>query len=324
MRLLLSLCLLLVMLFASMLIGSGNVPFVDALAALGNQGSETARFVVWELRFSRTLMALVVGVCLAVAGALMQTLTKNPLAEPGLMGVSAGSAFAIGLAILFGAGAADLSVWPAQIGALVGCLLVIWISQTQNLANDPVRLVLTGATLSALLLSSTAIILMLDDRVADEIRFWIMGSVAGRNVNTLYHVMPSLVIAGLIVAVFIRPLASIGLGETVAVGLGHNPNKIRMVIIIAVALLVGAATAVAGPLIFVGLVVPFTARAIAGTDIRRYLWQCLLLGPCLLVFADIICRVIVPPSELPVGVLTTLIGAPVLLFLVHTKRIPRL
>jgi len=316
--------LLLVVAFASLIYGAGPVSVTDALAVISGQGSAEARFVVAELRAPRTIIGLVTGLSLGLAGALLQAMTRNPLAEPGLLGVSAGSGFAVALAILFGATTATLTTLVAQLGALAGCALVIAATRVQGLGNDPVRLVLAGATLTGLLLALTSMLMLMDQRAADEIRFWITGSIAGKSLDLLEATLPAIGIALLLTVVVARPLAAMALGEKAAVGLGHHPGRVRFLITVTVALLVGSATALAGPLIFVGLVVPFIARAFSGPDIRKTLWLCVPIGPAVVLGADVVSRLIAAPSELPLGVVTALIGAPVLLAIVRAGRMPAL
>ncbi|MGO1499969.1 MAG: FecCD family ABC transporter permease [Marinobacter sp.] len=316
--------LFLLVCLASLLFGAGTLELTQALAVLTNHGTEEARFVVMELRLPRLAIGMVTGLALGVSGALLQTLTRNPLAEPGLLGVSAGSAFAVSLAILFGASTATLTTLISQAGALAGCGLVIAATRIQGVGQDPVRLVLAGATLTALLLSLTSLLMLMDQRAADEIRFWITGSIAGKSWDQLTATLPTLLLAGAIVIGAVKPLASLALGERVAMGLGHRPGLIRLMIIVAVALLVGGATALAGPLVFVGLVVPFVARALGGADIRKTLWLCLPIGPAIIIAADTLSRLLVAPSEMPLGVITALIGAPVLMLIIRTRRIPTL
>ncbi len=322
--LLVSSALLIAICMASLMLGAGDVSALQALEVLMGAGGDDARFVVEELRLPRTLVGLVVGAALACAGALMQTLARNPLAEPGLLGVSAGGSFAVTLALMLGASAATLNIHVAQFGALVGSLLVLSAARIQGIGNDPIRLVLAGATLTSLLLSLISLMLMFDQRSADEIRFWITGSVAGRSLEQLSQLLPSLIIAALLTLLIIRPLAALTLGEHTAQSLGHHPGRIRLTCVLIVALLVGSATAIAGPIIFVGLVVPFIARALAGPDIRRTLCLCLTLGPVVIIGADTLSRLLVSPAELPLGVMTALIGAPVLLLVVRNKRLPTL
>jgi iron complex transport system permease protein len=315
---------------ASLVIGAGDVGPLTSLRTLFFQpqgltaASEEARFVILELRGPRTLVGLAVGAALGVAGALLQAVARNPLAEPGLLGVSAGSAFAIALALVLGASAATLRVSVAQLGALAGCACVLAAGRVNALGQDPVRLVLTGAVLSGLLGALTSLLLMMDQRAADEIRFWLVGSLAGRRLSDLQAILPSLLLAAAITLSIARPLSALALGERVAVGLGHHPRRVRLLAIAVVALLVGAATAIAGPIAFVGLVVPFAARALAGPDIRRTLWLALPLGPIVVIAADIVARVVVRPSELSLGVITALIGAPVLVAVVRSRRLPTL
>jgi len=254
----------------------------------------------------------------------LQSMTRNPLAEPGLLGVSAGSGFAVALAILFGASTATLTSFVAQLGALAGCALVIAATRVQGLGNDPVRLILAGATLTGLLLALTSMLMLMDQRAADEIRFWITGSIAGKPLSMLQATLPSILAALILIVIVARPLAAMALGEKAAVGLGHHPGRIRFLIVLTVALLVGSATALAGPLIFVGLVVPFIARAFAGPDIRKTLWLCVPVGPAVVLAADVVSRLIAAPAELPLGVVTALIGAPVLLAIVRAGRMPSL
>jgi len=316
--------LLFLIVVASLLYGAGPVSPGEAFMVLAGSGSEEARFVVSELRLPRTVIGLVTGLALGLAGALLQSMTRNPLAEPGLLGVSAGSGFAVALAILFGASTATLTSFVAQLGALAGCALVIAATRVQGLGNDPVRLILAGATLTGLLLALTSMLMLMDQRAADEIRFWITGSIAGKPLSMLHATLPSILAALVLIAIVARPLAAMALGEKAAVGLGHHPGRIRFLIVLTVALLVGSATALAGPLIFVGLVVPFIARAFSGPDIRRTLWLCVPVGPAVVLAADVVSRLIAAPAELPLGVVTALIGAPVLLAIVRAGRMPSL
>jgi len=315
---------LLMVILASLLNGAGPVSAIDVMAALMGSGTAEAWFVVTELRLPRTAIAVITGLALGLAGALLQSMTRNPLAEPGLLGVSAGSGFAVALSILWGASTATITTMVAQLGALAGCALVIAATRVQGLGNDPVRLVLAGATLSSLLMALTSMLMLMDQRAADEIRFWITGSVAGKSLSTLGASLPFVIVALGLIAILARPLAAMALGERAAVGLGHHPGRVRFLITITVALLVGSATALAGPLIFVGLVVPFIARAFSGPDIRKTLWLCVPIGPAVVLGADVVSRLIAAPAEMPLGVVTALIGAPVLLAIVRAGRMPSL
>ncbi len=309
---------------ASLLYGAGDITFADSLRVLLGGGSTEARFITLELRWPRTLLGLLVGAALGAAGVVLQAATRNPLAEPGLLGVSAGAAFAVVLAISLGAGAATLHLGVAVAGALVGCLLVLLVTQLRGVGDDPVRLVLAGAAFSSILTAISTLILLQDQRSADEIRFWIIGALGGRSIDTLIGSAPGLLIGLLILLPTIRPLAALALGEQVATGLGHHPKATRLAALFSVAILVGTATSAAGPITFVGLIVPFIARRLVGPDIRRTLWLSLLLGPAIVLLSDIVSRLVVRPYELPIGVVTAFVGAPILIAIVRNHRLPKL
>lgn len=309
---------------ASLLVGAGEVGILRSLAALLGNVDDEARFVLLELRLPRTLLGLLVGVALGAAGVVLQSATRNPLAEPGLLGVSAGASFAVVVAISLGASAATLNLGVAIAGAMAGCLLVLLVTQVRGVGDDPVRLVLAGAAFSGILTAISTLILLHDQRSSDEIRFWIIGALAGRPQDVLTWSTPGLLLGLVLLLPLIRPLAALALGEKMAAGLGHHPGLTRLGALLGVAVLVGTATAAAGPMAFVGLVVPFVARRLVGPDIRRTIGLSLLLGPIIVLFADILSRLLVSPYELPIGVVTALIGAPVLIAVVRSHRLPTL
>ncbi len=315
---------LLLCLLLSLLLGTGEVGFKRSLAALLFGKDEQAQFVIFELRGTRTVLAVVVGAALAAAGAVLQTITRNPLAEPGLLGVSAGASFAVVLAIFFGASAASVGIWVAVLGALCGCLLVLGVSRVSGAGQDPVRLILAGAAFSGFLLSVTSLFLLSDQRTADEMRFWLIGALAGRPREMVFWVACGAGVGLVLIAIHLRALAAMALGERMAQGLGHHPKQVLRLVVLGVALLVGCATAGAGPIAFVGLVVPFLVRSFVGADIRRVFYLSLVFGPIVLISADIISRLAVPPYELPVGVVTAFIGAPILMYVVRQRRLPTL
>lgn len=316
--------LLALVMVTSLLLGAGDTGPWRALSTLLGQGSSEERFVLFQLRWPRTLLGLLVGAALGAAGIVLQATTRNPLAEPGMLGVSAGASLAVVIAVALGASSATVNLGVAVAGALVGCALVLLVSRVGTLGDDPVRLVLAGAAFSSLLAALTSLILLHDQRSADEIRFWVIGALAGRSGDTLLWSLPGVIGGLLLLLPAIRPLASLALGERVAAGLGHHPQLTRMWALVAVAILVGTATAAAGPIGFVGLIVPFMARRLVGPDIRRTLLPALLLGPCVLISADIISRLTVRPYELPIGVITAFIGAPILIAVVRGQRMPHL
>ncbi|WP_417311750.1 FecCD family ABC transporter permease [Ectopseudomonas khazarica] len=318
-----ALCLLLLC-GASLLLGAGDIGILPSLHALLGGQDDDARFIVFELRWVRTELALLVGVALGAAGVLLQAVTRNPLAEPGLLGVSAGASFAVVLAINLGASAASLHLGVAMLGALLGCLLVLLVTRLRGVGDDPVRLVLAGAAFSGMLGALSSLLLLWDQRTADEMRFWVIGALAGRPLDTLEWSMPGLLAGVLLALIVVRPLAALALGERVASGLGHHPQLTRLGTLLAVAILVGTATAAAGPIAFIGLIVPYIARRLVGSDIRRTLALSMLLGPCVLLLADVISRLLVQPYELPVGVVSAFVGAPILIAVVRNHRLPTL
>ncbi|MGP9824735.1 FecCD family ABC transporter permease [Ectopseudomonas khazarica] len=318
-----ALCLLLLC-GASLLLGAGDIGILPSFRALLGGQDDDARFIVFELRWVRTELALLVGVALGAAGVLLQAVTRNPLAEPGLLGVSAGASFAVVLAINLGASAASLHLGVAMLGALLGCLLVLLVTRLRGVGDDPVRLVLAGAAFSGMLGALSSLLLLWDQRTADEMRFWVIGALAGRPLDTLEWSMPGLLAGVLLALIVVRPLAALALGERVASGLGHHPQLTRLGTLLAVAILVGTATAAAGPIAFIGLIVPYIARRLVGSDIRRTLALSMLLGPCVLLLADVISRLLVQPYELPVGVVSAFVGAPILIAVVRNHRLPTL
>lgn len=318
-----ALCLLLLC-GASLLLGASDIGILPSFHALLGGQDDDARFIVFELRWVRTELALLVGVALGAAGVLLQAVTRNPLAEPGLLGVSAGASFAVVLAINLGASAASLHLGVAMLGALLGCLLVLLVTRLRGVGDDPVRLVLAGAAFSGMLGALSSLLLLWDQRTADEMRFWVIGALAGRPLDTLEWSMPGLLTGVLLALIVVRPLAALALGERVASGLGHHPQLTRLGTLLAVAILVGTATAAAGPIAFIGLIVPYIARRLVGSDIRRTLALSMLLGPCVLLLADVISRLLVQPYELPVGVVSAFVGAPILIAVVRNHRLPTL
>jgi ABC-type Fe3+-siderophore transport system permease subunit len=277
--------------------------------------------IVRRLRVPRTALGLLVGLALGVAGALMQGHTRNPLGDPGLLGVTAGASLAVVLAIAwFGIGTPSGYVWFAFAGALVGTVLVYVIGSAGRGGPTPVTLALAGAALSALLYALVRAVLVSDQQTLDSFRFWVVGALAGRGADVAWQVAPFIVI-GLVLAIANAPaLNLLGLGEDVARGLGQRIWPARIVGLTAITLLCGAATAACGPIAFVGLVVPHAVRAVTGPD-HRWLIPCSgLLGAALLLSADVLGRVVARPGELQVGIVLALVGAPFFIALVRRRR----
>lgn len=280
--------------------------------------------IVRELRTSRTALCLAVGACLGISGALMQGHTRNPLADPGLLGVTSGAAFAVVVGI-YALGVDDPVdyTWFALVGAGAAAALVVAIGSGRG-GPDPVTLVLAGTAVSALLAALTQTVILRDLDVLDEYRVWVVGSVNGAGLDRLVQVAPFM-LAGLVLAAACAPgLNLLQLGDDVARSLGMRPGRHKAGGVLAVMLLAGAATAAVGPISFVGLVVPHVARWAAGVDYRWVVPYAGLVGALLMVLADVIGRVVARPGELQVGIVMALVGGPVFVLLVRRTRMVRL
>lgn len=306
---------------ASLAIGSNPLSLGEAWQGLVRVDDSRASIIVWQLRMPRTALALAVGCALAVAGVMMQALTRNPLAEPGLLGVNAGAAFAVVVSIsLLGATTVDGYLWFALGGAALAASFVYAISVRRSRPSDHARLVLAGAALTASLSACTGIITMFDTDAFSSYRFWVIGSVADRGLEPVIAILP-LVVAGLVLALASGPaLNALALGEEQATALGVRLPIVRLLAFASIALLCGAATAAAGPIAFVGLVVPHALRLLVGVDQRALLLLSFLAGPVLVLAADIIGRTIARPGELEAGIVTAFVGAPVLIALILRRR----
>ncbi|MFD5031550.1 FecCD family ABC transporter permease [Streptomyces sp. NPDC058220] len=293
---------------------------VDALLRGGH--SDDAQ-VVRQLRVPRTLIGLMVGAALALAGTVLQGITRNPIADPGILGISQGASVGVVLAIAF-AGVHTLSgyVWFAFAGAGVASVAVYAIASGGRGGATPVKLALGGAAINALLVSVTMAVLTTNAATLDEFRFWQVGSIAGRDAEVAGQVWPFLLIGTVLVISVARGLDALALGEDVAKGLGQNVAAVRVLGGLGATVLTGVGVAAAGPIAFIGLAVPHIARAIVGTDHRWVLPMAALIGPVMLLVSDVIGRIVFPPSEVPAGVMTALLGVPFLVALVRRKAVP--
>ncbi|MEV6300536.1 iron ABC transporter permease [Actinoplanes sp. NPDC051861] len=293
--------------------------------ALVHPDGSDATAVVRELRGPRTALGVLCGLALGTAGALMQGHTRNPIADPGLLGVTAGASFAVVIAISFaGVGSFSGYIWFAFAGALLASVVVFALGSAGGHGPTPVTLALAGMALSALLASFTSSILISDPETLSVFRFWVVGSLAGRDIQTAWAVAPFIAAGLLFAAVNAPALNALGLGEDVARALGQNIAFARTVGIGSVVLLAGAATAACGPLAFAGLIVPHAARVLTGPDHRWLLPFSALLGVTLLLVADVAGRLIAAPAELQTGIVLAFIGAPFFIWLVRRIRMVRL
>lgn len=322
--LLLGLIALLLLCLVSVGVGVRDVPLSVVLDMLVDPDASYDAVVVVQQRVPRTVLGLLVGAAVGLAGALTQSLTRNPLADPGLLGINSGAAAAVVTAMSVLSLTSPLEyVWFAFAGAAATAVLVYTVG-TSGRVDNPVRLALAGTALGAVLVAYTFAVQLSDDRVLDQFRFWIVGGLSGRGVDVLYRVAPFL-IAGIVMGLLLgRPLNAIALGDDTGRALGVNVGRTRFATAVAITLLCGAATAAAGPFSFIGLVVPHIARLLVGADQRWALPYSVVLAPCLLLGADILGRLVLRPGELEAGLVTAFLGAPVFIALVRNRRVVRL
>ena len=306
----------------SLAIGSRSINPSTVLQVLFSPDGSDESIIVHDLRIPRTLLGLIVGMALGVAGALMQGHTRNPLADPGLLGVTAGAAFAVVLGIsLLGMDSVSSYVWFAMVGAALASLVVFAIGSTGGKGPTPLTLVLAGTAVTALLDSFSQSVIVRQQDTLDEYRFWVVGSIAGRGMEVFWSVLPFIVV-GLVLAFAHAPALNVlSLGEDVARALGQRITTVRIVGLTSVMLLAGAATAACGPIAFLGLIVPHIARHYTGPDYRWLVPYSALMGAILLLLADVLGRLVAKPGELQVGIVLALIGAPFFIVLVRRKRL---
>jgi iron complex transport system permease protein len=300
--------------------GAAEISLDKIVAALIAFNGSTDHLIIRTMRLPRSLIAMLVGAAIAVAGALMQGLTRNPLADPGILGINAGAAMAVVITVfLCGTSSLSLYAWCAFLGAGVTAVLVYWLGSLGRGGLTPLNLTIAGAAITALLSSLTTGILILSQQTLDEIRFWLAGSVAGRDFTLFLQVLPYIAV-GLVVAFALgRQITTLSLGEDVAQGLGQRTAWVKLIAALSVVLLAGSSVAAAGPIGFIGLVIPHTVRFLVGVDYRWILPYSAVFGAILLLLADISARLLIAPQELPVGVMTAILGAPFFIYLARWK-----
>lgn len=317
--------MLLIVLLVSVAIGSKDIPLGTVVGALINNTGLGDAYVIWDMRIPRTAVGFCVGLALGVSGALIQALTRNPLADPGILGVSAGAEFFVALGIaVFGVTSIGGYVWFALVGALVVTIAVYLIGSAGRGGADPVQLTLAGVALSAVLSGIVSGMVLNDPKSFDQMRGWYAGSIVDRGWDILLPVLPFLAVGVLFAVLAVGPLNAIALGDDLAQSLGAHVIRTRVIVVIAVTLLAGGATAIAGPIGFVGLMVPHIARWFTGPDQRWIFAFTLILAPALVLVSDIIGRLVMRPGELPVGIVVAFVGALVLIVLVRRAKVSAL
>ena len=306
---------------ASVAFGARALSFATVFEALTAYDPGNGDHAVVASRIPRTVLGLLAGGALGLAGAAMQGVARNPLADPGILGVNAGAAFFVVLGIYgFGVGSFGGYIWFALAGAALAAVVVYTVASLGREGATPVKLALAGAALSAGLSSLMSALLVSSQQTFDVFRFWQVGSVSGRGWDVITAVLPFLAVGAVITLGAGRALNGLSLGDDLARGLGQRVGLSRGITALGVVLLCGAATAAAGPIGFVGLVIPHMVRSLTGPDYRWILPFSLVLAPILLLTADIAGRLALPPAEIPVGVMTAVIGAPVFIWLVRRRK----
>ncbi|MFJ6944794.1 FecCD family ABC transporter permease [Streptomyces wuyuanensis] len=315
----------------SMTFGALSVPLDQVWhTLLGDPPNSRVDNVIWSVRLPRTVLGLVTGAALGLSGALMQALTRNPLADPGILGVSAGAAFAVVLSVgVLGLGSLYGYIWFAFAGALAATVLVHLLGGLGRSGYTPVKLALAGVAVTSVLFSLTSAVALTDPDALNRYRFWSAGSLAGQDGEVLLRVLPFLALGAVLALSCARGLNSLALGDDVAKSLGLGTGPLRAQGVVAVTLLTGGAVAVIGPVVFVGLVVPHIARVLAqyagvGPDHRWLLPLSALLAPCLLLAADIAGRLVARPVEIQAGVLVAFVGGPFFIAMVRRRRLAEL
>ncbi|WP_240796705.1 iron ABC transporter permease [Streptomyces sp. RFCAC02] len=323
--LLLSCLVLLAACAASLAVGAEHVPAGKVVhALLDYDATDRDQIVVHHLRLPRTLAGLLVGAALGLGGTLMQGVARNPLADPGMLGVNSGAA----LFVVIGIGWLDLTsftgyVWCGFAGALVAAVLVYGVSAPGREGATPVKLALAGATTTAALGSVTSALVLSDTDTFDQYRFWQVGTLS-RAAGTVGDAAPFILVGAVGALACGRLLNTLALGEDMARALGQRVGAVRLLCAALTVLLCGAATALCGPIVFVGLVVPHIARAITGADYRWILPYSAVLAPALLLLSDIIGRVVARPGEVQVGIVTAVLGAVPFILLVRARKVAEL
>jgi len=313
--------ILLLVCLLSLALGSAEIAPRTVWDALFHfDATSSDHLIIRTLRMPRTVNALLVGAALAVTGGLMQGITRNPLADSGILGINAGAALAVVAAVhFFGIHSASQYAWAAFVGATLAVFVVYALGSAGRGGPTPIKLTIAGAAITALLGSTTTAILLFNRRTAEEVRFWLVGSVAGRDMSMVLGI-GIYVLLGLFVTLLVsRQVTTLSLGDDVARGLGLNVALVKGTVAAIVVVLAGASVALAGPIAFVGLVIPHAVRFFVGVDYRWISLYAVIYGAIFLLFSDIVGRIVASPQELGVGVMTALIGGPVFVWLVRWK-----
>jgi iron complex transport system permease protein len=316
--------LLALLCFASVTVGTRDVARADISAALSGHVDSIGQAAV-ALRIPRTVLGLLAGAALGLAGAIMQGVTRNPLADPGILGVNMGASLAVVVGVAwYGMTSASAYIWTAIGGAALAAVFVYTIGSLGRGGATPLKLALAGAATSVAFSSMVIAVVLPRADIAGGIRSWQIGGIGGATFERIYPVLPFLAVGFLISLLSARKLNSLALGDELASGLGERVATARAMASLGAILLCGATTAVCGPIGFLGLVVPHVCRLLVGVDHRWLLPFSALGGACLLLAADVVGRIAARPAELDVGIVTALVGAPFFIWIVRRQRVREL
>lgn len=308
--------LMLLLMWASIIYGYTKTSWQTAIDAFIHNDGSNEHIIIETVRLPRALIAAAVGASLAIAGVLMQTLTKNPLASPSIFGINAGAGFAVVAALtLFHVSNLQSFSGLAFLGAAVAAISVYVIGSVGREGLTPMKLTLAGAAMAAMFSSFTQGLLVINEAALEQVLFWLAGSVQGRKLETLLSVLPYLGLGWILALLIAGKMNILSMGEDVAKGLGLKTGLVKITIGVIVILLAGGSVAVAGPIGFIGIVIPHITRSIIGIDHRWVIPLAGFLGAILLLAADIGARYILMPSEVPVGVMTAIIGTPFFIYI---------
>ncbi|WP_459844329.1 FecCD family ABC transporter permease [Halanaerocella petrolearia] len=315
-----TLLLLISCIIASVIFGVTDISLKTVIKAYTDFTGSNKEIIIKTTRVPRALIATFVGGSLAIAGALMQALTKNPLASPGIFGVNAGASFfvVLGISFLSVSSLGQLSIL-AFLGAAISAGIVYALGSVGRDGLTPLKLTLAGAAITALFSSFTQGMLVLNEKALDSVLFWLTGSVAGRDLNLLLSVLPYILVGWIAAFVIAKAINILVMGEDIAKGLGQKTALVKLMAGVIIVLLAGSSVAVAGPIGFIGIIIPHLARFLVGRDYRWLLPYSALLGAILLLLADIGARYIIMPQEVPVGVMTAFIGTPFFIYIARRR-----
>ncbi|EAZ90642.1 FecCD family ABC transporter permease [Crocosphaera chwakensis] len=318
--LMIALGLLIICFFINIALGVADISLPQIYQAVFSFNGSTEHLIIRTVRIPRSLVALSVGAALAISGTLMQGITQNPLASPSILGINAGASFLVVLATsIIGNNSLNVYAIFAFLGAGITATIVYGIAALGKGGITPLNLTLAGAALTAFMGSLTSGILIINQSALSEIRFWLAGSVGGKNIELLSQIFPYLLIGLLLAFALGKHITILSFGDDMALGLGQETAWIKVMAAISIILLAGGSVALAGPIGFIGLIIPHIVRFLVGIDYRWILPYSAILGAILLLITDTIARLILQPQEIPVGLIMPLIGSPFLIYLIRKK-----